>query len=159
MFSDEHTDIKRDAKHCISVRIDLIDYCHLKHLARRLRVRESEVFRFLLRLSLCRLRPLGDQRVTGKALLPMLADCGPELAYHFKLTPERLEALINNGVERPEDRVERDDIELLALAGQAEQRLRRRLQELLGRTVPDDSGITFLKAYLEGKCAAAEGAT
>lgn len=151
MFDEQHVDIKRDGKRCISVRIELVDSGKMKSIARRLRTRESEVFRFLIKLSLSRLALLHDQRVTGKALMPVIADCGPELAYHFKLSPERLQALINEGVSNPEDEVAKEDIDLLALAALPDHNLSRKLHELVDAAHTRGDLIEGLRNYLADK--------
>ncbi len=151
MFDDEHVDIKRDGKRCVSVRIDLIDSGKMKNIARRLRTRESEVFRFLIKLSLSRLALLHDHNVTGKALMPLIADCGPELAYHFKLSPERLQTLINEGVCHPDDRVDNEDIDLLALTALPQHHLSRKLRELVDAATTSDDIIEGLRRYLADK--------
>jgi len=158
MFHEDHVDIKRDGKRCVSVRIDLIDSGKMKIIARRLRTRESEIFRFLIKLSLSRLALLHDNHVTGKALMPLIADCGPELAYHFKLSPERLQGLINEGVTCPDERVDSEDINLLALVALPEHHLSRKLRELLNTADTSGDLIAGLRSYLAEKYAAQDDA-
>ena len=92
------------------------DIRKLKKLAARLGVRESDVIRFAVKSMLAKLGPLYDADVQGRNLVPVFVESGAELLRFFEIDSAKLEAIINGGV--PADRrVDREDIELLALTG------------------------------------------
>lgn len=101
-------------KQLVSVRLCHSDVERIQALASRLRVRESDIIRFALRLAFSRLAPLLDEHARGRDLIPIFLECGPELTYHFDLEPRTLEAIINDGLDDPEKKVDGHDIELIA---------------------------------------------
>ena len=92
------------------------DVRKVKKLAQRLGVRDSDIIRFAVKSMLARLAPLYDPEVRGRSLVPVFVESGVELLRFFELDAMRLETMINEGVD-PARRVDRDDIELLALTG------------------------------------------
>jgi hypothetical protein len=92
------------------------DVRKLKKLAARLGVRDSDVIRFAVKTMLAKLGPLYDPEVQGRNLVPVFVESGAELLRFFDIDAARLEAIINHEVA-VDRRVERDDIELLALTG------------------------------------------
>ncbi len=92
------------------------DVRKVKKLAQRLGVRDSDVIRFAVKSMLARLAPLYDPEVRGRNLVPVFVESGGELLRFFELDAMRLEAMINEGADVGR-RVDRDDIELLALTG------------------------------------------
>lgn len=103
-------------KQAVSIRMNGGDVRKVKKLAQRLGVRDSDVIRFAVKSMLARLGPLYDPEVRGRNLVPVFVESGVELLRFFELDAMRLEAMINEGVD-PTRRVDRDDIELLALTG------------------------------------------
>ena len=103
-------------KQAVSIRMNGGDVRKVKKLAQRLGVRDSDVIRFAVKSMLARLGPLYDPEVRGRNLLPVFVESGVELLRFFELDAMRLESMINDGAE-PGRRVDRDDIELLALTG------------------------------------------
>jgi hypothetical protein len=103
-------------KQAVSVRMNRSDIRHIKQLADRLEVRESDVIRFAIKIMLEQLSPLQDPKAAGRSLLPAFMGLGVELMRHFELDAARLAAIINDGVEDAR-RVEPDDIQLIAMAG------------------------------------------
>ena len=101
-------------KQLVSVRLCQPDVDRIQVLASRLHVRESDVIRFALRLAFNRLAPLLDKQTRGRDLIPIFLECGPELTYHFDLEPPVLEAIINDGLDDPDRKVDSHDIELIA---------------------------------------------
>ena len=108
--------MKENRKQAVSVRLGGGDIRKVKRLADRLGVRDSDVIRFALKWTLNRVAPLCDPEITGRSLVPMFVETGAELIRYFELDAFRLDAIINEGVERPR-RVAHDDIAMLALAG------------------------------------------
>jgi len=101
-------------KQLVSVRLCQSDVERIQALAARLRVRESDIIRFALRLAFGRLAPLLNEQARGRDLIPIFLECGPELTYHFDLEPRTLEAIVNDGLDDPEHKVDSHDIELIA---------------------------------------------
>jgi len=71
--------IDDNAKRSVSVRINTSDYGRIRIVARRLRVREAEVFRYLLQVGLARIAPLLAERLDAQRYLWALAELGPDL--------------------------------------------------------------------------------
>ncbi|MBV8784988.1 MAG: hypothetical protein JOZ67_12435 [Gammaproteobacteria bacterium] len=105
------------------------DIRKVKKLANRLGVRDSDVIRFAVKTTLARLSPLYDPEVHGRNLVPVFVESGGELLRFFDIDTARLESIINHGVEAA-DRVERDDVALLALTGTQEHYASLKLSEL-----------------------------
>ncbi len=103
-------------KQAVSIRMNGGDVRKVKKLAQRLGVRDSDVIRFAVKSMLARLGPLYDPEVRGRNLVPVFVESGVELLRFFELDAMRLESMINEGVEASR-RVDREDIELLALTG------------------------------------------
>ncbi len=98
----------------VSVRVCPSDLEKLGAIARRLRVRESEILRFALRLAFSKLSPLHDNTAHGQDLIPVFLKCGPELMYHFDMDARTLDTIMNGEVDNPRKKVTMEDIELLA---------------------------------------------
>jgi hypothetical protein len=103
-------------KQAVSIRLGSADIRKVKRLASRLGVRDSDVIRFAIKSAINRVAPLCDPEITGRSLVAVFVETGADLIRHFELDAFRLEAIINEGVDR-DRRVAHDDIALLALAG------------------------------------------
>jgi hypothetical protein len=106
----------KSRKSAISVRIGAADVRNVKAVAKRLGVRDSDVFRYAVKSSLEQLGPLGDPNVHGRHLLPVFVEAGPTLLRFFDLDAARLVEIVNAGVEDPEALVAREDLTLLSMA-------------------------------------------
>jgi hypothetical protein len=138
-------------KQNISVRLSAADRKQLKQIANRMQVRESELFRFAIKSLLSKLTPLNDALMKGKDLLPVFLDCYSELTRHLDLDASQLEQIINAGVIDPEQRVDRDDIELLAISGVQETYAYVRLMKLMRKQPEKQELSSALKEYLMTK--------
>jgi len=103
-------------KQAVSIRMSRSDVRHIKRLAERLGVRDSDVVRFAIKLMLAKLSPLHDQAVRGRGLVPVLMESGADLMRHFDLDALRLGGIVNEGAEQ-DKRVDPDDIQLIAMTG------------------------------------------
>ena len=103
-------------KQAISLRISAADHRQVKKLAERLGSRDSDVVRFALKIMLERLGPLCDQKVRGRALVPVIVEAGRDILHHFDLDIARLEEIVNSGADKDQE-VEPEDLQLLAAAG------------------------------------------
>lgn len=100
----------------VSMKLCQSDVERIRTIARRLRVRESDVIRFALRQTFAKLAPLHDQNARGRDLIPVFLECGPELAYHFDLDSRTLESIVNGDLDDPRKKVDAHDIEILAVS-------------------------------------------
>ena len=142
-------------KAAISVRLGTADVRSLKAIARRLGVRDSDVFRYAVKSSIEQLSPLGDPAVQGRHLLPVFIEAGSKLLHYFDLDAARLIEIVNAGVEGNELRVEPEDLTLLSMAGLQQSYAMVKLSELLdesARVPPDKDGlVNVLREYLYEK--------
>jgi hypothetical protein len=142
-------------KAAISVRIGAADVRDLKAIARRLGVRDSDVFRYAVKSSLDQLGPLVDTTVSGRHLLPVFVEGGPRLLRFFDLDARRLAEIVNAGVEDLEALVALEDLTLLSMAGAQGSYALVKLTELLDqkRESPPDTGglVETLREYLYQK--------
>jgi hypothetical protein len=145
-------DVIEIRKQAVSIRMNGGDVRKVKKLAQRLGVRDSDVIRFAVKSMLSRLGPLYDPEVRGRNLVPVFVESGVELLRFFELDAIRLEAMINEGVDVAR-RVDRDDIELLALTGGQMPYAALKLSELNRGDEPQDAKelASSLRQYLYEK--------
>jgi hypothetical protein len=145
----------KNRKAAVSVRIGAADVHKLKAIARRLGVRDSDVFRYAVKSSLEQLGPLVDPAVLGRHLLPVFVEAGPRLLRFFELDAARLSDIVNAGVQDPETLVETEDLTLLSMADVRQSYALVRLSELLDQTTqipPEKDGLVdVLREYLYEK--------
>jgi hypothetical protein len=103
-------------KQAVSIRLSRNDVRHIKGLAERLGARDSDIIRFAIKLMLAKLSPLQDLAVRGRGLVPVFLECGPELMRHFELDAIKLSTIINDAAEHNQ-RVDHEDIQLIAMSG------------------------------------------
>ncbi len=141
-------------KQAVSIRLGESDIRHIKRIAERLGVRDSDIIRFALKATLNRIAPLCDPAIRGRNLVPVLVESGDELIRYFELDAFRLETIINEGVDQGRQ-VDRDDIALLAMSGLREEYLAMRIKEGNGKEangVADTaSRARSLRGYLYDK--------
>jgi len=141
--------VNDNSKRIVSMRINTSDFGRIKAIAKRLKTRDSDVLRFVLRLGLAEILTLCHGESTADDLLKVFALHGPALVRHFDLNAAQLDRLLNAGRDvRP---VSADDLELLIVASQSQRLLALRLHELLGIMVPVEEAVTFLRTHLETK--------
>lgn len=138
-------------KQNVSVRMNAADLKKIREVADRLQVRESDVFRFAIKNTLAKLTPLYDKEVKGSDLVPVFMEFGKELTNYFDLDSSRLEEIINDGVESPMRRVDKEDIELLAMSGTQENYAFIKLKDLSGQVNESQGLSSLLKQYLSDK--------
>ena len=119
-------------KQAISLRISAADHRQVKKLAERLGSRDSDVVRFALKSMLQRLGPLCDQKVRGRALVPVIVEAGRDILHHFDLDIARLEEIVNSGADKDKE-VEPEDLQLLAAAGIQQTYAQLKLTRILPR--------------------------
>lgn len=143
-------------KQAVSIRMSLSDIRHIKHLAKRLGTRESDVIRFAIKTMLEALAPLQDPKASGRSLVPVFMEAGAELMRHFELDASTLAAIINDGAEDGQ-RVEPDDIQLIALSGTPRSHLHLRIPGL--RPQPTGTGPDGVHHAVNGSGHHGEGDT
>lgn len=124
-------------KKAISVRIGEGDLANMRRLAKRLGVRDSDVIRVAIKSLLAKLSPLHDITVRGHSLVPVFLENGTDLFRHFDLDTPRLDRIINDGVI-DQDRVELEDIQLIAMSGIQRSYLKWRLERVNQVGSPDE---------------------
>jgi hypothetical protein len=131
------------------------DVSKLKAIAKRLGVRDSDVFRYAVKNSLEQLAPLVDPAVQGRHLLPVFVEAGPRLLRFFELDAARLAEIVNSGVRDSEALVAPEDLTLLSMTGVQQSYALVKLSELLDQTAeipPEKDGLVdVLRDYLYEK--------
>lgn len=118
-------------KQIVSLRMSSIDLNKVKNIARRLQVRESDLYRFAIKSALNKLAPFNNERMTGSDLAPVLIECGIELTNYFGMDSAQLEEIINGDTEDSGKMIDQDDIDLLAMSVNQERYAYMRLKELV----------------------------
>ena len=107
----------------VSLRLTADDLGKIRHLARRLGVRDSDIIRLAIRNLLVRLSPLTDGALCGGALMPFFLEVGSELSQGLELNSSKIGEIINDGAP-PESRVSADDVHMLTVvAGPVEPKI------------------------------------
>ena len=140
-----------DKKKLVSIRVRCHDVDKIKEISQRIGVRESDLFRFAIRMLLARFAPLHNVNLGGRELLPLLMEFGAELAHYFELDAERLAWIINQGVDDPAQRVESGDIELLIMSTVQESYAYLRLKELTDHDLEPQGIKAMVKRYIYEK--------
>lgn len=138
-------------KQIVSLRMNTSDLRKIKDMAKRLRVRESDVLRFAIRSTLRKLSPLYDSGAKGSELIPVLIEFGPELMSYFELDAFQLESLVNGDMDESGRKVDRADLELLAMAGMQENYVYMKLREVSSAAVEPQGLSSLLREYLYEK--------
>jgi hypothetical protein len=142
MSDSDHSGIG-SRKQAVSIRLSRNDVRHIKRLAERLGGRDSDVIRFAIKLMLSKLSPLQDPGVRGRGLVPVFLECGPELMRHFELDAIKLSTIINEATQQDE-RVDQEDIQLIAMSGIQRSYIRLRaasLRRANGRPETPNGGV------------------
>ncbi len=151
-FHDSTEHLKKliddDAMRSISFRIHVSDYGRLRFLSKKLRIRNSEVFRLLVRIALEHLAPLYDESTTEESRLVLLATLGPQLASYFNYDAAALKAKFRWRSADGQFLVEDEDFELVATCGVSNNLVKRRLEGILGLDIAIEDLHDVLHDYL-----------
>lgn len=109
--------INDNAKRSVSVRINTSDYGRIRVAARRLRVREAEVFRYLLQVGLSRISPLLADELDAASFLRTLVELGPDLSLALDCSAREFVGLLQTFKHRALPTLTDEDLELVDLAG------------------------------------------
>jgi hypothetical protein len=140
-----------DKKKLVSIRVRCHDVDRIKEISQRIGVRESDLFRFAIRMLLARFAPLRNSSQGGRELLPLLMEFGTELAHYFELDAERLAWIVNQGVDDPAKRVDSRDIDLLIMSTVQENYAYLRLQELTDQELEPQGVNAMVRRYIYEK--------
>ncbi|MEM7467913.1 MAG: hypothetical protein AAF387_13650 [Pseudomonadota bacterium] len=140
--------ITDNAKRSVSIRINTSDYGKIKTIARRLRVKESAVFRFLLRDGLNSISTLYQAEITFGGFIEAFFANPEAFLDHFNFDQKRLAAVIK-GI--PDNVLDDEDIELLCMVSRPRRYLAKRISAKLGANVEDMQSIAMLKEYVFAK--------
>lgn len=129
----------------ISLRLSEEDREKLRAVAERLDVRETDVLRYAIDLTLSRLGPLLDTGAAGADLLPVFVESGAELFRSFSIDSSRLERIINSELAEEARRVDPRDISLLVRSFREEAATIVHLHALLGSDASGEEGLASLR--------------
>ncbi len=142
--------IEDNAKRSVSIRINTSDYGRMKRLARRLRVRESVMFRYVMKAGLAELQPLLGALDDRRRALTLLAHLGPDLVHQFNLDTSRLRAVLERAPLGPRV-IGDEELDLVVLAARAPAEALHRLATLLGRPIDAVGLRQALRDYLSSR--------
>lgn len=137
-------------KQAISIRLGESDVRNVKKMAKRLGVRDSDIIRYAIKSMLGRIAPLCDEAIAGRNLVPVLVESADELIRYFELDSYRLDSIINQHAS-DEQRVDRDDIAMLAMSGLRDHYLMMRMRDGTGSISEPALPARSLRNYLYEK--------
>ena len=133
------------------MRLSESDHMKIKRIAKRLGVRDSDIFRFAIKTTLAKLSPLDRYDRTGKEVISAFIQSGKELANFFSFDADTLEAIINNGSTPEENHIELRDIELIAMSALPDHYLQSKINELVDAEIANTGIDNALREYLYKK--------
>lgn len=135
----------------ISVRLTFVDIQRMKELSTRLGIRESDLFRFSVRNVLEKLVLLNDKNVKGADLIPIWLECGDFLMDHFDLDIGKLNEIFNLNVTDPNQRIDMEDIELMAMSKLNPIYMIKKLSSLCKKQIDPSRASEAFREYLYSK--------
>ncbi len=138
-------------KRNISVRLSNSDIKKMKEISGRLRVKESELFRYAIKNMLTKLMPLNDEKLRGADLIPAWLECGEELLNYFHIDTEQLNKIFNQNISGDEQRVDMEDLDLMVLSSLNQKYVVKKLAEICGMPVDPVDVQKILRTYLYEK--------
>ena len=143
-------EIQDDARRSVSVRINTSDYGRLKAIAGRLGVRESDVFRHLVRIGIARLMRVLYSNEPQSSRYRLLVSLARELGEDFGLSVQECVALLRQP-SVPGLMLDDNDLHLVALSASHPQQACAVLTAELGEIVEPAALVARLGRYLEEK--------
>lgn len=143
--------IHDDAKRSVSFRMYTSDYGRLRCMSNELRVGDSAVFRFLLRVALEKCAPLYDRNASATQRLELLAELGPEFATYFGFDVDELKAVFQCSDQHGRALIDDEDFDLVAAFGISRSLVRKRIEKIIGRDTSDEDLHDVLRRYLVEK--------
>jgi hypothetical protein len=149
--SDVEESIVDDARRSISVRIKLSELGRLKAIAKRLETRESNVFRYVLRIGLARLTNVLDGVVVPAQRWRLLIQLVGELSNDFGMDARACLDLLNSVSSGSMGDLAPEDLELVNLAAKHPRVVLEYLERLTGGPVAATNLVASLSEYLQAK--------
>ena len=149
--SDIEESIVDDARRSISVRIKLSELGRLKAIAKRLETRESNVFRYVLRIGLARLTNVLDGVVVPAQRWRLLIQLVGELSNDFGMDARACLDLLNSVSGGSMGDLAPEDLELVNLAAKHPRVVLEYLERLTGGPVAATNLVASLSEYLQAK--------
>ena len=149
--SDIEESIVDDARRSISVRIKLSELGRLKAIAKRLETRESNVFRYVLRIGLARLTNVLDGVVVPAQRWRLLIQLVGELSNDFGMDARACLDLLNSVSSGSMGDLAPEDLELVNLAAKHPRVVLEYLERLTGGPVAATNLVASLSEYLQAK--------
>lgn len=134
----------------ISVRLSESDLRRLKDISTRLSVKDSDLFRFSVKLTLSRMMPLLRQEIKGIDVLLTMLDAGGDMLRYFEFDSHQIDKIVNKDA-LDEQRVSMEDIDLVSIAMLNQGYLKAQLIEMGEYPVEEVSPIMALRDYLYRK--------
>lgn len=134
----------------ISVRLSESDLRRLKDIATRLQVKDSDLFRFAVKLMLSQMMPLLRKDMRGIDVLLTLLDAGGEMLRYFEFDSHQIDKIVNKGIDE-DRRISMDDIDLVAIAMLNQTYLKAQLLEMGVLEKGGDNPVAALRHYLYSK--------
>lgn len=134
----------------ISVRLSESDLRRLKDIAARLQVKDSDLFRFAVKMMLSRMMPLLRQDMKGIDVLLTILDAGGEMLRYFEFDSHKIDRIVNSEAEAGK-RIAMEDIDLVSIAMLNQQYLRTQLVEMGEITSQAQNPVAVLREYLYKK--------
>ncbi len=153
--SDVEESIVDDARRSISVRIKLSELGRLKAIAKRLETRESNVFRYVLRIGLARLTNVLDGVVVPAQRWRLLIQLVGELSNDFGMDARACLDLLNSVSSGSMGELAPEDLELVNLAAKHPRVVLEYLERQTGGAVATSNLVASLSEYLQAKYAEA----
>ncbi|NPU90928.1 MAG: hypothetical protein HPY82_03375 [Gammaproteobacteria bacterium] len=135
----------------LSIRLTESDHRKIKDISRRLGVKESDLFRFIVKKSLNKLLPFQDEDIKGADLIPALMECGQDLVRYLDLDSEQLDHIVNEGVLESERKVDKADLDILIMAGSSDHCALIKLSAITRQPIEKENLLTVMKDYLTAK--------
>jgi hypothetical protein len=149
--SNVEESIVDDARRSISVRIKLSDLGRLKAIAKRLETRESNVFRYVLRIGLARLTNVLDGVVVPAQRWRLLIQLVGDLSNDFGMDARACLDLLNSVSSGSMGDLAPEDLELVNLAAKHPRLVLESLERLTGGAVATTNLVASLSDYLQTK--------
>ena len=134
----------------ISVRLSESDLRRLKDISSRLNIKDSDLFRFSVKLTISRMMPLLRQDMKGIDVLMTMLDSGGDLLRYFEFDSHQIDKIVNSDADAGV-RVAMDDIDLVAISTLNQDYLSTQLMEMGEPVSPSDNPLAVLRSYLYKK--------
>ena len=138
-------------KRSVSVRLSEADIRKIKEISERLGVKDADLLRYFIKNSLGRLMPLRNEEAKGVDLIPVLMECGSDLARYLELDTEQLDQIVNSDLISESRRVALSDLELLTMANGSNSYASYKLSGLKNIQIEEGNLEESLKEYFYEK--------